>query len=99
DPHLERRARRPWRERDGGRVLPDEPVPGAGLLAHEAAPRAFALADDEARGAAELLPDAVRDQGQVVQVQAQVVRSGARLGAPVLDDLQVVRLPERRRVA
>ena len=50
------------------------------------------FADHEARRAAELLGDPMRDERQVVQVEAQVVRPGAGLRAPVLDDLEVVGL-------
>ena len=56
-----------------------------GLVAHEAAPRALTFPDDEPGRAAQLLRDPVRDLGQVVQIQAEVVRPGAGLGAPVLD--------------
>src|SRR5205807_1610465 len=82
-------------------VLPDQPGPLARLLADEAAPRALPFPDHEAGRAAELLGDPVRDERQVVQVEAEVVRTGAGLGAPVLDDLEVVglaggpRLPKR----
>ena len=43
DPDLERRARGERRERDGGVVLPDQPIRAARLVANEAAPRALAL--------------------------------------------------------
>ena len=92
DPDLERRARGVRRERDAVVVLPDQAVRSRGLLADEPAERALPFADDEARRAAQLLGDPVRDLGQVVQVQAQVVRPGAGLRAPVLDDLEVVGL-------
>ena len=95
DPHLERRARGVRREGHARVVLPDEPVRPPRFVAHEPAERALALADDEPRRAAELLGDPVRDLGQVVQVEAQVVGPGARLGAPVLDDLEVVGLAGR----
>ena len=71
--------------------------PQAWLVADEPAERALALADDEPGGATDLLGDAVRDLGQVVQVEAQVVRPGAGLGAPVLDDLDVGGLAGGRR--
>ena len=45
----------------------------------------------------ELLGDPVRDLGQVVEVEAEVVGPGARLGAPVLDELEVVGLARRAR--
>ena len=99
DPDLERRARGVRRERDARVVLPDEPVRPTRLVADEPAERALALADDEARGAAELLGDPMRDLGQVVQVEAQVVGPGAGLGAPVLDDLEVVGLAGRLRAS
>ena len=92
DPDLERRARCERGERDRVVVLPDEAVRTAWLVTDEAAPRALALADHEPRGAAELLRDPVRDLGQVVQVEAEVVRPGAGLAAPVLDDLEVLGL-------
>ena len=92
DPHLERRARGVGRERDARVVLPDQPVRPSRLVANEAAVRTLALADDEARRATELLRDPVRDLGQVVQVEAQVIGPRARLRAPVLDDLEIVGL-------
>ena len=73
-------------------VLPDEPVGPPRFVADEPAERALPLADDEAGRAAQLLGDPVRDLGQVVQVEAQVVGPRAGLGAPVLDDLEVVGL-------
>ena len=78
-----RRCRRPRQTSRSGR--PD-------LVADEPAARALALADDEPGRAAELLGDPVRDLRQVVQVEAEVVGPGAGLGAPVLDDLEVVGL-------
>ena len=95
DPGLERRPRRVRREGHARVVLPDEPVGPARFVADESAERALAFADDEPGGAAELLGDPVRDLGQVVEVEAEVIRAGAGLGAPVLDDLQVVRLADR----
>ena len=65
-------------------------VRASDLLAHQPAVRALPLADEEARRAAQLLGDPVRDLRQVVEVEAQVVGPGAGLGAPVLDDLQVL---------
>ena len=79
------------REGDGVVVGVQEVVGPPDLLAHEPAVRALALADQEARRAAQLLGDPVRDLRQVVEVEAQVVRPGARLRAPVLDDLEVLR--------
>ena len=90
DPHLERRARGVRGERDRVVVGVEQVVRAAHLLPHEPAVRALAFADQEPRGAAELLGDPVRDLGQVVQVEAQVVGPGAGLGAPVLHDLQVL---------
>ena len=46
---------------------------------------------------ADLLGHLVRDLGQVVQVQAEVVRARARLAAPVLQDLEVLGLAGRGR--
>ena len=89
DPDLERRARGERGERDRRVVLPDEPLAEPRLVADEPAERALALADHEPGRAADLLGDPVRDLGQVVQVEAQVVRPGSGLGAPVLDDLDV----------
>ena len=79
-------------------VLPDEPVRPAGFVADEPAERALPFADDEPGRAAHLLGDPVRDLRQVVQVEAQVVGPGAGLGAPVLDDLEVVGLAGRPRL-
>ncbi len=62
------------------------------LVADEAAPRALPFADDESGRAAQLLRDAVRDLGKVVEVEAKVVRPRSSLGTPVLDHLEVVRL-------
>jgi hypothetical protein len=45
--------------------------------------------DHETGGTAHLLGDTVRDLGQVVQIEAQVVRPGPGLCAPVLHDLDV----------
>ena len=87
DPDLERRARGVRGEGHAVGVLPDEPIRPPRLLADEPAERALPFADDEARRPAELLGDPVRDLGQVVQVEAQVVGPRAGLDAPVLDDL------------
>src|SRR4029078_13579280 len=77
---------------DGVVVLPDEALRTPRLLADMAAPRGLALPDHEARRAAQLPRDPVRDLGQVVEVEAEVVRPRAGLGAPVLDELEVVGL-------
>ena len=98
DPDLERRTRGVRRERDARVVLPDQAVGPPRFVADEAAERALAFADDEAGSAAHLLGDPVRDLGQVVQVEAEVVGPGAGLGAPVLDDLEVVGLAEAARL-
>ena len=79
------------REGDRVIVLVQEVVRAPDLLAHQPAVRALALADEEPRRAAQLLRDPVRDLRQVVEVEAQVVGPGARLRAPVLDDLEVLR--------
>src|SRR6185436_7711130 len=71
---------------------PDQTLASATLFSNQAAPRAFALSDHEPRRPAQLLADPMRDQRQVVQVEAQVIRARTRLRAPVLDDLQVVGL-------
>src|SRR5882672_11445580 len=98
DPDLERRARGERGEGNGRVVLPDEPLRPVRLVPDEAAPWALPLADDIASRPAELLGDAVRDLRQVVQVEAQVVGSRARLGAPVLDHLEMIRLGRRASV-
>ena len=89
DPHLERRARGVRREGDRVVVLVEQALGTADLIADVPAPRALPFPDDEARGAAELLGHPMGDLGQVVEVEAEVVRPGAGLGTPVLDDLHV----------
>ena len=78
-----------------GVVLPDHPIGPARLVADEAAPRALPFPDDEPGRAAQLLRDPVRDLGDVVQIEAEVVRPRSGLGTPVLDHLEVVRLGGR----
>ena len=73
-------------------ILPDEPVRSARLVSDEAAERALAFADHEPSRTTQLLGDAVRDLGQVVEVEAQVVRPRSGLRAPVLDDVEVLGL-------
>ena len=80
-------------KRDRVVVLPQEAQPALALHPDRAAVRAFALADHEARRAADLLRDLVRDLGQVVEIQAEVVGARAGLAAQrVLEHLQVLRL-------
>ena len=59
------------------------------LVADEPAERALPFPDHEAGRAADLLGHPMRDLGQVVEVEAQVVGPGTGLGAPVLDDLDI----------
>jgi hypothetical protein len=53
--------------------------------------RALTFPDEEACRASQLLRDPVRDLGQIVEIEAQVVGPGTGLGAPVLDHLHVLR--------
>ena len=83
DPDLERRARaRTGRTRRVPASSQTSALRRSRLLANEPAARALPLADHEARRAAELLGDPVRDLGQVVQVEAQVVGPRAGLRRP-----------------
>ena len=92
DPQLERRPRRPGREGHAVHVLPDEAIACPGGIPHETAVRTLALANDETRRATQFLGDPVRDLRQVVELEAEVVRAGSGLGAPVLDDLEMIGL-------
>ena len=89
DPDLEGRTGCERGEGHARGVLEEEPLPAPHLLANHRAVGTLTFTNEVARGTADLLTDAVGDLGQVVQIEAEVVRQGACLRPPVLDDLEV----------